>query len=469
MFTQLPAQYREKRALVQLLKWAYQFSPIVALDTAALNSSAATARGRTTTAKTIDDSRYCGINMDITGCARLFRGEPRLLARVQAGLRSKGIETRLAVAPTLGCAWAVSRYGRQTSTIIAADCKHSKAAIAQLPTAALRISEKNQQALHELNITRIQHLLDLSPKALRTRFDRELIMRLNQALGIEQEPLLAVPFIESLRVARTFDGAVTQFDTIKQCAELLLEQLVLQITERSQKLSRLIIEIKTLGAPTICKEVPLSLPSNERSHLSKLLHTHLERLSMGHGVESLALHAPATEQQKAYEESFVSSQEEQLAPKDIATHSELAKLLDSLYEQLGERNVLQMAPAESHIPEKTIRYISMADRLNNGHCNRQQARIAQADRPSMLFYQPREIRAMAVLPDTPPFWLKWQQQTYQIIAGIGPERIAPEWWGNRDALFETRDYFKVQLPNGLWLWIFRDLERSKWFLHGIWA
>lgn len=394
---------------------------------------------------------------------------------MQAGLRLKGIETRLAVAPTLGCAWACSRHAPQNSTIIEGGREQSKKALAPLPITALRISAKTTQALQELNITKIEHLINLPPKALRTRFDRELVLRLNQALGIEQETILAVPFVSSLRVGRNFEGAITQLEALQQSAQLLLTQLLLQVADQSLKISRLIIELKTVEAPTLCKEIPLSLPSREQSHLSKLLKTHIERLSMGAGVESIALHVPATQHIESHGTAFIASaKQDSFQSKDPYQDSELAKLVDSLYEQLGEHNVLQVAPTESHIPEKSISYVSLVERMRNGQRHSQprgsaSQRLVQADRPSMLFYQPREIRAMAVLPDTPPFWLKWQQQTHQIRSGIGPERIAPEWWGNSNQLFETRDYFKVQIPNGLWLWIFRDLTSSKWFLHGIWA
>ena len=44
------------------------------------------------------------------------------------------------------------------------------------------------------------------------------------------------------------------------------------------------------------------------------------------------------------------------------------------------------------------------------------------------------------------------------------ERITTEWWQGP----QTRDYFKVQTAAGQWLWVYRQLETSRWFVHGIW-
>ena len=83
------------------------------------------------------------------------------------------------------------------------------------------------------------------------------------------------------------------------------------------------------------------------------------------------------------------------------------------------------------------------------------------------------MHAMAALPDSPPSWIKWKGQKFKIEDGLGPERIAPEWWQQKEqerfgAPVEscTRDYFKVLLPSGTWVWLFREIETSNWFVHG---
>ena len=107
----------------KLLRWAYRFSPIVSLDQdhGLSSSSEFASKWNSPTfgqkaeleQKLGPDRKLgtcIGINLDVTGSERLFRGEQRLLARIQAELKSSGLQSRLCIAPTLGCAWAVSRF-----------------------------------------------------------------------------------------------------------------------------------------------------------------------------------------------------------------------------------------------------------------------------------------------------------------------------------------------------------------------
>jgi protein ImuB len=76
-----------------------------------------------------------------------------------------------------------------------------------------------------------------------------------------------------------------------------------------------------------------------------------------------------------------------------------------------------------------------------------------------------------MLPDKPPSWIRWRNTTLSIISGIGPERIAPEWWQGdlqRDT-FSERDYFTIQDTFGRWLWVFREQRSQQWFMHGVWT
>jgi protein ImuB len=92
--------------------------------------------------------------------------------------------------------------------------------------------------------------------------------------------------------------------------------------------------------------------------------------------------------------------------------------------------------------------------------------IVLADRPSLLLDPPEPAQAIALQPDHPPARLQWRGIEHHLIAGSGPERIITEWW--QDGRPSTRDYFKVQTMEGQWLWVCRELESSRWFVHGLW-
>ena len=46
---------------------------------------------------------------------------------------------------------------------------------------------------------------------------------------------------------------------------------------------------------------------------------------------------------------------------------------------------------------------------------------------------------------------------------LGPERIQGNWWNTPSA----RDYFLAQRHDHVRLWVFLDLHRQHWFVHGI--
>jgi len=95
------------------------------------------------------------------------------------------------------------------------------------------------------------------------------------------------------------------------------------------------------------------------------------------------------------------------------------------------------------------------------------------------------MEAISLTPDGPPKRLRggkwgkewsgkwggewggeWGRGEHEITASIGPERIAGEWWRKNEP---TRDYFAVQDDAGRWLWVYRELETGRWFVHGRWS
>ena len=56
-----------------------------------------------------------GLVLDVTGCAHLFGGEAALAGDLVRRLAAQGYQARLAVADTVGCAWAVARFSSSST------------------------------------------------------------------------------------------------------------------------------------------------------------------------------------------------------------------------------------------------------------------------------------------------------------------------------------------------------------------
>ena len=441
------------------LKVAYGFSPLAVFD--AVPSPKHNA------------PLFLGLNVDITGSIRFFGGEEAIIIKFSDQLREAGLASKIAICSTLGAAWGVSRFGKERLTIVSPT--RTQKALAALPVRALRIDRDLEESLSELQIFKVDEVLRLSRSSLLNRFGPGLLTVIDRALGTAEEPIPLQEKIPLFRTGFAFDGPTTQTESIEEISRQLLDELLEKLAHRSLKPSSLTLEVIAEPKLRTVKTFSLNLPTASSSHLWTLLKTQLEKVQLGLGVLSITLSAPATAPIESHHHAVIPeaapsapSTEHSTFKPDPGTRHRLAQLIDRANEELGKHNVLSPRAHESYFPEKTFSFIP-AQLAGMRRSPETLARVIEAERPSILFYSPASMRALSVMPDGPPFSIEWRGQRYRIVKGVGPERIAPVWWGKDDSLMSGRDYFKVQLPCGTWLWVYRQLVDSEWFLHGIWV
>jgi protein ImuB len=156
---------------------------------------------------------------------------------------------------------------------------------------------------------------------------------------------------------------------------------------------------------------------------------------------------------------------------------ELSHLIDRLGARFGLSRVSRLMPQDTHIPEFAVASVP-------AHAVRRHAAVAvpvaeqdslAPTRPLRLFARPEPVEAIAEVPDGPPVRFRWRRVTHQVARAEGPERIAMEWWRNGRGEMLTRDYFRVESRGGARVWLYREglygreTERSRWYLHGLFA
>ncbi|MFO0416103.1 MAG: hypothetical protein ACK5Y6_02335, partial [Pseudomonadota bacterium] len=173
-------------------------------------------------------------------------------------------------------------------------------------------------------------------------------------------------------------------------------------------------------------------------------------------------------QELVYATPIQTSFHTQHSPQSEAIARAYTELLNSFSVRIGKDRVLRARLTQSHIPERAFSYSSA---IESYQTSPPIPSYAPSERPTILFSQPEPISTIALLPDKPPSWIRWRSTNLPVTIGVGPERIAPEWWrgeiGKR--LFAERDYFKVQDGAGRWLWVYRDQTTQTWFVHGVWT
>ncbi len=192
----------DRRDLERLAQWCCQFSPTVGLEDADAPET---------------------LLLDATNLGPLYGGEDALVRQVARACQRRGLEARLAVADTIGAAWALAHYG---------DCRSFRA-LAPLPAAALRLPADLLATLADLGLERVGELLALPRDQLRSRLGPLVLTRIDQALGRAGEVFFPVDPPPDFTVEHVYEFPVATAEAIGYTTERLLKRLSLLLVARS--------------------------------------------------------------------------------------------------------------------------------------------------------------------------------------------------------------------------------------------
>jgi protein ImuB len=335
-------------------------------------------------------------------------------------------------------------------------------ALAPLPVAALRLSPDTVAGLARLGLHRVGDLLGLPRAALARRFGAETLRRLDQALGLETEPVspARAPLHFAARI--TFPDPIGLLEDVQAGLDRLLPALAARLTEKGRGARRVRMQAFRSDGRVEGIEVGLARPAADPARIRPLLWLKLDRIDPGFGIDCLRLEAVETEPVHATQHS---GHQDAAAVAGVHRSGDMAlsDLLGKLGARLGMEAVTRLHPAESHIPEKSVQVLTAAwSAPAPGPWP-----VPRAPRPLLLF-RPEPVAA----PEEPqvPQAFRWRRRDLRVVTATGPERIAPEWWlDDPDWRSGPRDYWRVVTDTGDRLWLFfahgADLSPG-WFCHG---
>jgi protein ImuB len=414
-----------------------------------------------------------GLLLDITGCAHLFGGEAELGCDLSRRLRAQGFQVRVAAADSVGAAWAVARYG---SPGVVPKGK-TQAAIAPLPLDALRIDPDIVEALAQAGLKRVEDILNLPRAPLAARFGENLIRRLDQALGREEESIVPRLPLPSYLVEQRFAEPIAREEDVLGTIGHLASELARVLERHGEGVRRLQAALFRTDGKVQRIEIGTGEPVRDGGRIGRLFADRLAVLAdecdPGFGFDVVRLSALAVERL-----------DPQQACLDHADHThELAHLVDRLSARFGSQRLLRLLPQDTHIPEFAVAAVPAQ------LMNRQSARLASLTseddchwqdslapvRPIRLFEHREPVEAIAEVPDGPPVRFRWRRMLHEVAHVEGPERIAMQWWRDEKGRTLTRDYFRVESREGARVWLYREglygreSARPRWFLHGLFA
>lgn len=426
----------DARRLQALALWAGRFTPWAAPDG--------------------DD----GIVLDLAGCAHLFGGEAALLGRLIHDLAAGGYEARAGLADTPATAFAVARYATTEHVPVRiVPSGGQRKALAELPVAALRLSETTTAALNSLGLRRIGDLYAVPRVTLGPRFGREVGWRLDQALGLAPEPISPASPPPLYRARLALAEPISTAPALATAVGRLLDAVCRKLERGGMGARRLCLAAYRLDqrvddAPQTVA-IGTSRPERDPVALARLFAEKLNRIAPGPGIEVMTLSAAPVDPLAASQENFERGKAD----------ADLAALIDRLDNRLGAGAVSRLIPRQSWLPERAVAAAAPGKTVSSIGVSWP----ADRPRPVRLLVPPEPVEATAPVPDDPPLMFRWRGRVHRIRHAAGPERIEPEWW-RRDG--EPRDYYRVEDSDGHRFWLYRrglyQPGRSPvWFLHGM--
>lgn len=468
---------QEAAFLSSLARWVEKFSPWVAAEPPG------------------------ALLLDITGCAHLFGGETGLARTIRSEAEALSLTVHIGIADTLGGAWALARYAGQASTAhrtgdaIAQEARATRsrafkrrnwerggaapvrqtraiaasvaptgqtaAALAPLPVAALRLDTPTCTKLARLGIRTVGCLSDLPRGSLARRFGADVVRRMDQALGMEPEPISPGGTPAHFATRLSFPDPIGLAEDIEAGIARLLPPLCAKLHRSGRGARRLRLTLFRADHSHQQVEVGLARPSHDPDRIQPLLTLQLPTIEAGFGIDMMRLQALVTEpltpvQHKGHLDAVAAAK--LLRDGDTT----MADLLGRMGARMGLEALTRLAPADSHVPEKT--QIVQAAAFSTP------ARVWPAPvspRPAVMF-TPEHIH-----PQTngrPPDRFRWRRREFTTHHATGPERIAPEWWlDDPNWRSGTRDYWRVITESGEQLWLFQALGATTsggWFIQG---
>ena len=393
--------------------------------------------------------------LDATGCAHLWDGEDQYLLNIYEKLKKLGYQVRLAMADTVGTAWAFSHYGENLAIIKSGQ---HQTAIQSLPPAALRLNEEINLLLQKLGLRCIRDLIQMPKTALKRRFDPLLLKRLNQSIGNEEEVLIPVVPVEPYQVRLPSLEPIVTRCGIETALQQLLATLCKQLNAQEHGLRTCLFTCFRVDGKRIQLEIGTNRASSNQLHLFKLFELKLDSIEPDLGIELFMLEAKKVEP--------VSSVQQKIWEKNSGLdNSGLVELLDRFCEKFGRQNIHRFLPAEHYWPERSYRVASSLTEQKTSEWRK------ASPRPVNILPVPISIDVTAPIPDYPPMLFRYKGKLHKVVKADGPERIEQEWWLQQG---EHRDYYIVEDEGGQRYWIFRsghyDAEGFQgWFIHGFFA
>jgi protein ImuB len=415
---------REAEWLDGLAHWAYQFTPMVVIDT-----------------------DNC-LLLEIGSCRQLYRGITPLLEQLRDTLQQRGHQCREGLAHTPKAAWLLAHYSSAPALRNEQiDKKSLRAHIDAVPAALLQIDTKKIDALQHMGINTLGAMRALPLAALGKRFGADSIRYLQQLWGRHPDPQVYFTPTPQFRQGLAFIDGIYDRNMLLFPMKRLIHALCDYL--RARQLHCHTLRWQLFDAHRVQAEIHIELSrvQNDWRTLLELTQLQLDQVALSGAVFSIGLHSADFFTAAPVSENLFADAGDHLA----AGHA----LLDRLRARLGSDALQQVQMQASLWPEHAAQTVAL-DNTHTAHSAAAENVAPQNPRPLWLLPKPQRLRERDGL-------LIWHSA---LTVLRGPERVDSHWWREQ---YNERDYYIARNGDGSLCWIFRDRTAQQWFLHGLFA
>lgn len=385
-----------------------------------------------------------GLLLEIAGSLRLFGGLSGVQRALRQTLSDAGFLQQMAVAPTPRAAHWLARGAPGT---VMPDEQALRAALSSLSIDVTDAHAASVSALHDAGLHTLGAVHALPREALAIRGAEDLLMRMDQALGLSADPR---PF-HTLppRIDSRIELPVPRHDTdvLLFAASRLLNGACALLSAAHAGLEHCQLLLEHEHAPPTLLELRTGTATRDARRLIQLTREHLARIALPEAVCALRLQSREWLQLSGRTGELFGAQ----APSAREAREAAAHLVNRLQARLGRDAVHSLNVSGDHRPERAQQAVLPG-----------RARHAppQPARPLWLLPEPEALQERNGQP--------WRNGPLHCI-GHG-ERIEAGWWDESTPGEALRDYWIAIGPKQERLWIYREhLPPCRWFLHGVFA
>ncbi len=475
LITQENDPLSETQFLTRLHRWAGKFTPWVAVHQPA------------------------SLMLDISGCAHLFGGEEALVTLISEDCARLRLSVQIGIADTVGAAWALAHFaGQRSGPVRSGDAIDQEAratrsraskrrgrerggttplqvhhhenyyissvgetfeSIRKLPLDALRLPIDVSTKLNRLGLRQIGDLAALPRASLARRFGADTLLRLDQALGAQPEPVCPAEPMRNFATRLSLPDPIGLAGDIEAAISRIIPPLCRKLRSAGLGARSLSLTLHRTDSTVQVIQVDLARPAHNPDRITPLLTLHIPKIDPQFGIDMVRLEAvkvePIRDQQHVgHAEALAAAQN-----RDGTDHSDL---LGRVGARIGLEALQILHPSDSHLPDNTQRPMPAAFSKSAEGWN-----VPVTKRPSIMF----PVEPISMVDDgRPPLAFRWRRRVFKTISYAGPERIAPAWWLDLSAWRTgTRDYWTVTTDAGAKLWLYQahgNAQTGGWFCHG---